>query len=322
MRRIPLKALCAASALLLAASQAPAAPVGAWWVGGDLWFAEPTNLNTDVAFDFQGGVFSGGETISSDFDPELSGRIRGGWRDRDTSRNSYALSWWSWDNDDAVSEGAGVQPILTDPFFQNTFADRVESDVNIKASLLDLMALRRITATKHSAWYWGAGLRIASFEESWTTEYFDAGMPVTGPEESVDIDVESKGMGFTAGVGTTYSWHPRWQTHLRAQVALLKGDTDATYRDRGVVNIPPSSVFLTSIVERSDDRVFQQLELEGKVSFTVIPNFDVHLGYWLLSWGDAVQADRFLDDVQGGAYSGRDDLAFDGFIVGATWTFE
>lgn len=320
-RRLPLMVLCAAAALLPGAGTTLAAPAGAWWAGADLWFSEPSNINTDVAYDFQGGVFSGGEVVAPDFGTELSGRLRGGWRDRDAARNSYALSWWSWDNDVSASESGGVQPILSDPFFINTFADRVESDLDIKASMLDLMVVRRLTATKNSAWFWGAGVRRAEFEESWRTRYFDVATVTNGPEETVDIKVESKGLGLTAGVGTSYSWHPRWNTHVRAQLALLKGETEASYRDRGF-DANQTSSFQTSAAERTDDRVFQQLELEGKVGFMALPRLEVYLGYWLLSWNDAVRTDRFLDDVQGGGLATDGNLTFDGFIVGAVWSFE
>jgi hypothetical protein len=295
--------------------------VGQWWAGADLVFAEPSNLNGDVAYDFSGGIFSGGPVISHDFDTELSGRIRGGWKDRDPSGNSYSLSWWSWDNDTSLEEGGGVQPIVSDAFFANSFADRVESDMSLKASILDLMVTRRLAATKRSAWFWGFGVRRSEVEQGWSVEYFDAGTPVVGPEESIDISVDSDGLGLTAGIGTTFSWHPRWRTHARAQFALLKGTTDASYTDRGYDTLF-TNTFLTTSSERSDDRVFQQIEVEAKVSFTVLTGFEIYLGYWFMNWGDALQVDRFLDDVQGGTASTREDLAFDGIVVGGTFTFE
>jgi hypothetical protein len=317
-------ALVIAGALLFAlspfVSPVEAAPVGQWWVGGDLWFAEPTNLSTDVAFDFQGGILSGGEVIGPDLGTELSGRIRGGWKDRDTTRNSYSISYWSWDNDTSMSEGGGLQVVVSDPLFSNDLTDSVESKLDLKATVLDLMLSRRLAATKRSAWYWGVGLRRASFEQSWEIDYFESAIITPGPEESIDIDVESKGLGLSAGIGTTYSWHPRWRSHARAQVAFLRGTTDASYRDRGIDNFLPGQPFTTGI-EREDDRVFQQLELDARVSFTVLTGFDVYLGYWLFNWGEVVQVDRFLDDVQGGASFTRDELSFDGFIVGGTYTF-
>lgn len=321
MRRIPVMILVSVAALLAAPAGAAAAPVGEWWAGADLWFAQPTNINSDVAFDFKGGVFSGGDIIANNFDTELSGRLVGGWRDRDATHNSYTMSYWSWDNSNSLSERGGVQPIVTDPYFANVFADRVNSDVNIKTSVLDMMLTRRLTATQKSVWYWGAGLRHAEFKHDWEIQYFDASTPVPGAEETVNIHSKVDGTGLTAALGTVFSWSPRWQSSFKAQAAMLKGKTDATYRDHGFDNFTTFS-FQTTEINRNEDRNFVQLELQADVSFQVLNGFEVHLGYWFLNWGGAVQEDRFRDDVQGGPVFTRDDLGFDGFFVGGTYTFQ
>lgn len=323
--------------LLLAASfgqPVQAAPSGQWWVGGDMLFTEPTNLNSDVAFKFDPNGFSGGEVLSHDFDTELSGRIRGGWKNRDATENSFSVSYWVFSSDSSL-DGRNVQPIVTDALFGKPFAETVESDMDLDVSILDVMLSRRLTATRNSAWFWGIGVRRAEMEQNLSVDYLDPLTflsadpnvvtfdPNTTPTEAIKTNVDVDGIGLTAAIGATFSWHPRWKTHARVQFAMLKGETTANWRDRGwddFFSSPPT--FQVSRAERTDDRVFQQLELEAKVGFTVLSGFDLYLGYWLMNWQDVVQVDRFTDDFQGGFVSAREDLSLDGIVVGGSFTWE
>ena len=123
---------------------------------------------------------------------------------------------------------------------------------------------------------------------------------------------------------TTRAWHKKWRTTARAQIALIRGDTDASYLDRFIEFDPNSATFIPfrSKIERdSDDRVFSHLELEARVSYNVWRTLDVSLGWWILRWEEAGEVDRFLDDFQAGPAFRREDVAFAGLTLGVSYWF-
>lgn len=326
MRRFPAFAIALLALLPFTfAGTAEAAEPGTWWVAGDFWFAEASNLNLDVAVAEDRSLATGGRIVGLDFCQEFSGRLRGGWRPDDATKNGYSISIWNWDNDESLEKGGGVMPVVSDPFFANISSESVKSDASVQTTILDLMLSRRLAATRKSSWNWGIGLRYASYEIDWATDYFDSSLVPSGPRESVEIGVESSGIGFTAGIGGTYNWSPRWRTHGRAQIALLDGETEARYTDRGYIDDPILGLlgFFTTALERpGDDRVFHQVEVEASITYQIMEGLDVSLGYALLNWADAQQVDRLLDDVQGGLSFTRDDVAFDGFVLSVSYVFQ
>jgi len=313
---------------LLASGAAPASAGwrdGRWTAALDGWFASPANLSLDPAIEFDTRLDNGGDVLGLDAGQAYSTRIRGGWRDG-SNENTYSVSWWSWDDDASLRKIGFMIPTLSDPFFGNVLAIRgVESAARIQARILDLTLSRRLAATKKANWQWGVGLRRATYDQEWDTDYLDIDPNTFFPfvEEMVTVDVDSKGIGMTAGVGGSYQWHKRWRTTARAQVALLRGDTDAHYTDAFEERDPNVGVInLFSRIDRDgEDRIFKQLELEARVVYNVWRTLDVSLGYWFLDWSDVVQVDRFFDDVQGGPAFRREGIAFDGVVLGASYWF-
>lgn len=325
MNRLFASVLAVLTLFILVPGDARAAGTGSWWVALDAWMAEPSNLNLDVALQEDPSIATGGEVIGLDFGAEFSGKIRLGWSPVDPTRHGYSVSYWSWDNDESLSQGGGIMPAVTDPFFANISSQSVASTADISVSILDIAITRRLAVTKRSAWHWGAGFRHASFDESWEIEYYDPSTGISGPIETVDIDMDASGSGITAGLGGVFRWNGWIRSAVRTQFSLLKGETEASYRDRGYIDdllLGLQGFFTTGIERAGEDRVFQQIELEAKVIFRLWEGLEAALGYSFMNWADVVQVDRLLDDVQGGLSFAREDLAFDGVTLSVSYTWE
>jgi hypothetical protein len=326
MRRFPAFAIALLALLPFTFDGAvEAAEPGAWWAAADFWLAGPSNLNLDVAVKENPALATGGSIVGLDFGSTLSPRLQGGWRPDDATKNAYGGSIWYWGSDESLRQGGGVMPVVSDPLFGNISSESVESDADVKAFILNLMLSRRLAATRKSSWHWGVGLRYSSYEIDWAIDYFDPTFFPSGPIEEVEIGVTSSGIGLTAGIDGAYNWSSRWRTNVRAQIALLTGETEASYTDRGYIDDPILGIqgFFTTGLERSgDDRVFHQVEIEARITYQIMEGLDVSLGYALLNWADAQQADRLLDDVQGGLSFTRDDVAFDGFVISVSYVHQ
>jgi len=296
---------------------------GTWWVGADAWLAELVNVNLDVALRNDPSLTSGGEIVALDYGPEFSGRIRGGWQAKEASENSYSLSYWSYDQGESVSASGGVLPVISDPLFGNFNSQSVESTANVKSAMLDLILSRRLAGSRKAAWTWGVGLRQASFEKDWIIEYTDSVVVPSGPRETVRLDLESKGVGMTAGVGGSFNWGHKIRTLGRVQAALLRGDTDFAINDRGFNDDILVQAFQTTGIERSgEDRLFQQVELEARVIYRVWKTLDLSLGYMFTDLGEMSHVDRFLDDIQGAPGAFTNNASFHGIVFGASYLFE
>lgn len=322
MRRSRILVLTTLALLAAAGPAAAAGKAGTWWVAADGWFAEPTGADLDVAFKQSGALVGGGGVETSRYDSDFSGRIRAGWRESEAGGNGYSVSYWTWKDTSSYDESGVLNPIVSDPFFGFSFADRVRADGEAEATILDLALSRRMVATKKSSWSWTAGLRYASFEQSWDVENYDSALVSPGPVETVAIDLQSQGWGMTLGFAGQYLWHPRIRTYARAQAGLIQGRTDATYHDRGFDTF--SSTFLTTAIERDpgESRIYQQLDMEARVIFNVWKTLDVSLGYQFFNWDDAGQADRFLDDIKSGPVSTSGNVAFSGWVLGVSYVFD
>ena len=331
MRRWQLVPLAILTVLIFSASAASAAMKdGTWWVALDGWYAQPSNLDLDVAIqDKHDGdptdISAGGEVIGIDFSQGLSGKLRFGWR-APGDENAYYVSWWKWSHDESMEKRGGFLPILTSPYilWHAGYSDRVESSANIDAETLEVAMSRRMVSTKKAQWYWGVGLRSSSFEEQWGTDYFgphyDPNVPGTFHQENVRINVKSKGIGIAGGIGSTYQWRKRLRTSFRAQMVILRGTTDAHYVDADLLSLGPP--FDTATLDRKgSERTFQQWELEARVIWNVWEGLDVSLGYSFLNWADAMEVDRYVDDVYGGPFFGRHGVAYDGWVLGVAYAF-
>jgi len=307
-------------AILAAAAPAQAGLKDGWWVGLDGWFARPENLVLDPGVQFNTKLDDGGNVLSVPFDYEYSTRIKGGWRNPG-GENIYSVSWWAWDHGSSLVDRTLVIPTLSDPVFTNLLSAKVDSDANLKTRITDFTISRKLTSTRRGAWYYGVGLRMASFRQNWDTLYYDIDPNnfTLIPEEKVGINVFSKGTGLTVGLGSSFQWAKRWRTTARAQVAMLAGETDASYQDKFVD--PTGALFIAQLKRNNDRRVYQQIELEARVSYTVWKTLDVNLGYTFFQWNDAMEVARFFDDVQSAPEFHRDNIAYQGLTLGVSYWF-
>lgn len=329
MRHLPATHRALIVLVISAAIAAPAAAGvkdGQWWGAVDGYWAEPTNLGLDPGVKFNVRLTDGGSVMTVPFDHEFSTRLRAGWRDGD-GENTYSVSLWKWDHGTSMSDRALVIPTLSDPVFGNVLGAKVESEAAVTAKTLDLMVSRKLASTKKGSWFYGIGLRRATFRQDWNTDYFDIdpNFFTLFIEEHVDIKVKTEGTGITAGLGSSYQWSRKWRTSARAQLALLQGTTDSGYTDQFISldpNAPGGFTLLIAQLERANDRrVQQQIELEARVSYNVWRTLDVSLSYSFLQWSDVSQFDRFFDDVQSTPQFRRENVAFQGLALGVSYWF-
>jgi len=326
MRQAPALArtVVALAVILIVASKAEAGIKDGWWGSIDGYFAQPANLNLDAGVKFNANITDGGTVISVPYDHEYSTRLRGGWRD-EASENNYSISWWAWDHGASITDRTLVIPTLSDPFFGNTLSAKVVSEAATKTRVIDLAMSRKITSTKKGSWFYAAGLRLASFRQDWNTDYsdIDPNTFTLFTEEKAQVGVFSSGAGITAGLGSVYQWSKRWRTSLRAQVAMLSGETDAEFIDKFIELDPNGGVNLLEAQLRrdGDKRVYQQLELEARVSYNVWKTLDINLGYNFFQWNDAMEVAHFADDVQSTPLFRRDNIAYQGATLGVTYWF-
>src|SRR5262249_4227618 len=149
-----------------------------------------------------------------------------------------------------------VIPTLSDPVFGNVLYAKIESDAAITSRVIDLMVSRRLAATKKASWFYGVGLRRASFEEKWKTRGFDIDPNtfVLFVEEQIGVTVRTKGTGITMGIGSSFQWSAKWRTSARAQISMLTGSTDAGYLDKFIAADPNGNFSLQiAQLERPND---------------------------------------------------------------------
>jgi major outer membrane protein len=318
--------------IVLLAGAAAAAPAaagikdGQWWGSLEGLWAQPTNLGLDPGVRFNTNITDGGTVLTVPFDHEYSTRLRAGWRDGDGD-NTFSISMWTWDHGASMTDRSLIIPTLSDPVFGNVLSAKLDSTADVTARIVDLMVSRKLASTKKGSWYYGIGIRHASFRQHWDNNYFDIDPNnfTLFVEEQVNIKVFTDGTGITTGIGSSYQWSRRWRTSARAQLSLLSGSTDSGYLDK-FVTIDPNSVtgFTVDVaqLERNNDRrVQQQLELEARVSYNVWKTLDVSLGYTFLQWSDVSQFDRFFDDVQSAPQFRRENVAFQGLTLGVSYWF-
>jgi hypothetical protein len=295
---------------------------GTWWGALDAWNSELVNVNMDVGLTEDPGLTSGGSVVAHDYSAEFTGKIRAGWRAKDPTENSYTISYWNFDEGDSLDHFGGILPAISDPLFGNFSSSSAHSEVNVKASVLDLMITRRLAGSRKATWYWGAGIRKASYEQDWMIQYFDSSLGLGGPRETVKIGLESDALGMTAGIGGVFTWNSWLRTSARAQAALLSGETDFSLVDRGFNDDILVLAFQTTGIERKgEDRLIQQLEMEVRVLFRVWRALDLSVGYTFINLGSMAQVEKFFDDFQGAPGGSRRDAAFHGLTIGAAFSF-
>jgi hypothetical protein len=315
---------------VLAVACAPAAAEGfkdgQWWGSVDGYWAQPLDVNLEPGVQFNTKITDGGQVLSVPFDHEFSARIRAGWRDGNGD-NTYSVSVWDWNHDSSLDLQRLIIPTLSDPFFGNVLSARVESDAKIQSRIVDFMVSRKLASTKKGSWFYGVGVRQASFRQNWDNKYFDID-PNTFllfVEEQANISIHTTGIGLTMGLGSSYQWSHRWRTSARAQIAMLQGSTDSNYNDRFITLDPnsPGGFFLqeAELRRNNDRRLQQQIEIEARVSYNVWKTLDINLGYNFLQWSDVTEFDRIVDDVQSTPLFRRGNVAFHGATLGASYWF-
>ncbi|MBI3450919.1 MAG: hypothetical protein HY049_18640 [Acidobacteria bacterium] len=312
---------------LFAAGAVPALAAGSagqWWGAIDGYWAQPLNLGLEPGVYFNTHLTDGGKVVTVPFDHEFSTRLRGGWRDAQGD-NTFSVSYWTWDHGAAIDQRRLVIPTLSDPVFGNVLYAAIQSDAAITSRVADFMVSRKLTSSKKGTWFYGVGLRHASFEEKWKTKGFDIDPNtfVLFVEEQADVKISTAGTGITMGLGSSFQWSPKWRTSARAQLSMLEGSTDASYLDRFIAPDPNGGFNLqvAQLVRPNDRRVQQQLELEARVSYNVWKTLDINLGYNFFQWSDVSQFDRFADDVQSAPNFRRDNVAYHGVSLGVSYWF-
>src|SRR5262249_9074002 len=171
--RVLAPAVALASAVALATAPAAAGyKDGQWWGSIEGLWVQPGNLGLDPGVKFNPSITDGGEVLTVPFDHEFSTRLRAGWRDGD-GENTFSISVWKWDHGTSLTDRALIIPSLSDPFFGNVLSAKLDSEASVSARIVDLMVSRRLISSKKGGWFYGVGLRHASFREDWNNDFFD-----------------------------------------------------------------------------------------------------------------------------------------------------
>jgi len=183
---------------------------GQWWGAVDGYWAQPLNLGLEPGVYFNTRLTDGGKVVTVPFDREFSTRLRGGWRDAQGD-NTFSVSYWTWDHAASIDQRRLIIPTLSDPVFGNVLYARLESDAAITTRVADFMVSRKLASSKKGTWFYGVGLRHATFEEKWNNKGFDIDPNsfVLFVEEQADIKISTQGTGITMGLGSSFQWLAR-----------------------------------------------------------------------------------------------------------------
>ena len=267
------------------------------------WWVTPRNLSMPVAQDdSDGGNPLEGDLIEHDFGSDASFKFTVGVDLRDCN-GRLSLSYWSYDDNNHVSNDNDPSGLLVHPDGGQDYYDAVDSRASIDAETIDLDFTKKFggCGEKFCA-SWSVGLRTFDFDQDLEVVYDDGSAPL----DMVRASVESDGFGLRGGVDGHYQFHERVSLNSDIHLSMLSGDTDASYwfaDDGGLV----------AEMKRSSDRLFTQIDLDVNLTFKIVEHFMVALGYRYSNWLDAVTTTTYLDDIREPAVNlDRESIGFDG----------
>lgn len=290
--------------VVLAAACAIATPAHAgdidykgWFVALDAALTQPTGLDQHYATQMD-PVTHAQQFLFLDNDAGFAGQAGIGYSWG--TLGGLSLSYWSFDNDDTLSQSVSGQYIYPTVFggyaynnggtyglgYSLYFPVTYEVSSKVKANTIDLEYSRPMEAGDHFTVTWLAGLRSVTFEEDLAFDGADAypGYPTRYVQTR---HIESDGVGLKVGAIFDFGFSKRFSLQGRLAFSFLQGSSDAvTTQDAYAIGNPvPNSDILTV----SQDNIRGEIRDYDVRAVWSWKTVDFYIGYGGSTWDGLVK---------------------------------
>ncbi len=268
-----------------------------WFVALDAALTQPTGLDqhyatqVDPTTHAQQFLF-----MDNDAGPSGEARIGYSWG----QLGSLSLSYWTFDNDDSLTQSVNGQYIYPTVFggyaynnggtyglgYSLYFPVTYTVDSSVKANTLDLEYSRPMEAGDHFTVTWLAGLRSVTFEEDLAFDGADAypGYPTRYVQTR---HIESDGVGLKVGAVFDFGFSKHFGLQGRLAFSFLQGSSDAvTTQDAYALGSPTP---LSDILTVSQDNIRGEIRDYDLRAVWSWKTFDFYIGYGGSTWDGLVK---------------------------------
>jgi hypothetical protein len=324
-------AVAAIAVFAMLALPTPASAAGedfkGWFVALDLATTQPNSLDQHFANHIDTTVTPPRvERLVIDNKTDFTYKVSAGYS-WGGSLGSLKVSYWSFDNDDKMTDTlAGyVNPTIFGfgytnygMYVSNPAGVTYTATSKVKASTTDLDYIRPIATSEKNTLSWLAGLRVASYEED--QGFF--GNDNLGGYYYQNKHIESNGVGLRVGAAAEFGFTPHFGLVSSAVFSFLQADLEGNSSQQfGSAGTPET-------MHSKDNNIRGEMrDFDVKAVWSYGP-LDYWLGFSTSSWGGMV-ADP-LPALGGGPLAfglgpaesrGRDNISFNSLHAGVKWRF-
>ena len=324
-------AVAAIAVLAMLAIATPASAAGqdykGWFVALDLATTQPNSLDQHFANHVNNTLAPAPvERLVIDNSTDFTYRASAGYS-WGGSLGSLKVSYWSFDNDDKMSDTlpGGVYPTIFGFGYNNlgfypynAAGVAFTATSKVKAQTTDLDYIRPIATSEKNTLSWLAGLRVASYEEDQGFVAFDGSYYYYQ-----DKHIKSDGIGLRVGAAAEFGFTPHFGLVSSAVFSFLQADLEG---DSSQHSTAVGSVLETHHSKDNNIRgEMRDFDVKAVWSYGAL---DYWVGFSTSSW-DGMVADP-VPGLAGGPLvfgigptesRGRDNISFNSLHAGVKWRF-